>query len=112
MAKRNYIEDDLQINIVGFTRRYVKNAEIICIPNGGYRREAEAARLKKMGVLAGASDLVLMLPEGKVLWVELKTKTGTQDPNQIRFQETCEKLGHKYVLIRSLEEYISLLKTL
>lgn len=112
MPKRKYIEDDLQITIVSFTRQYVRGIEIICIPNGGYRKKLEAVRLKRMGVLAGVSDLVLMLPEGKTCWVELKTKTGRQEATQIAFQQKCKKLGHKYVLIRSLDEYIALLKTL
>lgn len=44
-------------------------------PNGGKRHLYEAAKLKKMGVLAGMPDL-LLLRDGKLYALELKTEAG------------------------------------
>lgn len=47
---------------------------LIHIPNGGSRNPAEAANLKRQGVRAGVSDLLLARPRGQFhgLWIELK----------------------------------------
>ena len=44
------------------------------IPNGGSRNKREAARLKRMGVLAGVSDLHLPVSKGgyNSLYIEMK----------------------------------------
>lgn len=51
---------------------------LIHIPNGGSRNIIEAAKLKKMGVKAGVSDLFLAYPNGIYygLWIELKRRKG------------------------------------
>ena len=52
----------------------------------------------------GTSDLLAILPDGKVAWLECKTAKGSQREAQKRFQATVEKLGHKYYLCRSVED--------
>lgn len=51
---------------------------LIHIPNGGSRNKIEAAKLKRMGVRSGVSDLFLPYPTKKYhgLWVEIKRKRG------------------------------------
>ncbi len=47
---------------------------LIAIPNGGYRKGLEAARLIGLGVKAGVSDVFLPLPRPGYhgLWIEMK----------------------------------------
>ena len=47
---------------------------IFAIPNGGKRDKREAARLVKLGVKAGVSDLFLAYPCGSIhgYWIEMK----------------------------------------
>lgn len=52
----------------------------------------------------GTADILLILNGGKVLWIECKTKKGKQRESQIRFQNEMLKLGHSYVVGRSVEE--------
>lgn len=78
---------------------------IMSIPNGGSRNVVEAMKLKSTGVLAGASDLIVITPKGSILFIELKTIVGTQKPPQIDFQERIEALGYKYFLVRSFETF-------
>ena len=62
-------------------------------------------RMKNMGMLSGVSDTVLTLPNGRTLFIEFKTPDGRQQPNQIEFQSAVESTGHKYYVVRSLEQF-------
>ena len=61
-------------------------------------------KFKAGGLRSGVSDAIVVM-EGKVIFVEIKTPTGTQSDKQKRFQLTVESLGFKYHLIRSLEQF-------
>jgi len=80
-------------------------AIIFSIPNGGTRNIREAMTFKATGLLKGASDLVVIFPNGKLCFVELKTNTGTQKPEQKDFESRVSILGYEYHLIRSLDEF-------
>lgn len=77
---------------------------IFSVPNGGTRNKMEAIKLKSTGMKAGVSDLIVILPN-KVLFVEVKTETGRQSDKQIEFEKTITDLGYSYILVRSLEEF-------
>jgi hypothetical protein len=78
---------------------------IFSIPNGGTRNKLEAITMKATGLLAGASDLIVILPNGKLSFIELKTDTGKQSDKQIDFENRVNALGFEYKIIRSLEEF-------
>jgi hypothetical protein len=61
--------------------------------------------LKATGLLAGASDTILILPTGKLVFCEVKTETGSQSPEQIDFQKRVEALGFEYWLVRGLADF-------
>jgi len=82
---------------------------IYSVPNGGTRNKIEAMKLKATGLTAGVADLIVCLPFGRVLFVELKTEIGTQSEAQKTFESKITKLGHDYFLIRSLEEFKNLI---
>ena len=104
------MEDRLQAEIVSwFTNTYCLKHHnprclIFAIPNGGNRNKIEAMKFKATGLLAGASDLVVVLPNF-VAFVELKTEIGTQSDPQIDFEERISKLGFEYIIIKSLEQF-------
>lgn len=52
----------------------------------------------------GTSDVLAILPCGKVAWIECKTLTGRQRDAQKKFQAQLEAMGHKYYVCRSQEE--------
>ena len=56
-----------------------------------------------MGLRAGASDLVLVL-QGKVIFLEVKTETGRLSANQRAFRNMVESLGHRYEVVRSVSD--------
>ena|SRR6187431_2858061 len=82
---------------------------IFAVPNGGTRNAMEAITLKATGLLAGVSDLIVIIPN-KILFVELKTEIGIQSEVQKDFQSRIELLGYEYHLIRSLTAFQELFK--
>lgn len=77
---------------------------IFSVPNGGSRNIREALLLKATGVVAGVSDLIIVR-QNEIIFVEVKTKIGKQSKEQKDFQKNIEKLGYKYILVRSLEDF-------
>lgn len=60
-------------------------------------------KAKNYTVHKGISDL-LALKNRVVLFVEVKTKKGSQKPSQIQFEADVKETGNKYVVVRSIEE--------
>ncbi len=117
--QRSNAEDMLQISIVEFHDWATKpeDALLFAVPNGGKRDAGTAAVLKRMGVRAGVSDLILVV-QGRVLFIELKlddtllTTRTEQRESQRLFQQQLETLGHIYLVARSLDDYVAILRTL
>ena len=78
---------------------------LMSIPNGGTRNIREAMTFKATGLLKGASDLIVIFPNGKLCFVELKTDKGVQSAEQKDFECRVSSLGFEYHLIRSLDEF-------
>ena len=52
----------------------------------------------------GSPDILVFLPNGRTLHIELKSATGKQSTEQKHYEEVLSKLGHEYHLVRELEE--------
>lgn len=63
---------------------------------GGYRHNPYARR--------GVADIIGVLPDGRHLEIEVKTKTGKQSPDQAIHQKRVEELGGLYILARSVKD--------
>lgn len=92
-------EHTIQCECVNYARS--KDLMIFAIPNEATRNNS---KFIKSGVLAGVSDLILVLPN-KILFVEMKTSKGVQSKYQKVFQKNIEVLGFEYKIIRSLDEF-------
>lgn len=98
-------ESKIQQQIVMWFRSNPNRGIIFSVPNeSGNAREQ--MRKKQIGLLAGVSDLVCLLPGGVTLLMEVKTQTGKQSETQRKFESKSIKLGHSYVVVRSLEHAI------
>jgi len=75
-------------------------------------------KLTNIGVLAGVSDLIIILPTkpneatGQLIFVEVKDNTGKQSDKQRAFECRIDALGYTYAVVRSLEEFKQLIKKL
>lgn len=81
---------------------------LFAVPNGGRRDAVTGKILKGEGVVAGVSDLILMVPAGAFhgLCIEMKTRTGSQSTSQKEWQADVEAQGYRYVVCRSLDDFI------
>ena len=107
-------EHQTQVACVNWFRlKYPRLRNILfAIPNGGRRDIKTGAVLKEEGVVAGVADLILLKRNKQygALCVEMKTKSGSQSDTQKRWQKEVEAAGNKYVVCRSLEEFMKEVK--
>jgi len=76
---------------------------IFSVPNES-KSKRETLQKKAIGMMSGVSDLIIVRPND-VIFVEVKTPTGTQSKTQIRFEKLVKALGFKYFLVRSLDDF-------
>jgi hypothetical protein len=86
-------------------KNHENRAIIFSVPNESMMSQQ---RLVNSGLLRGVSDTIIVL-KGKVLFVEFKTPTGYQNEFQKDFQSRVELLGFKYYVVRSLEQFQSII---
>ncbi|MFA5703770.1 MAG: VRR-NUC domain-containing protein [Advenella sp.] len=73
------------------------------VPNEASLSARRMMFFKTLGLKRGVADLVVVLPF-KILFMEVKTPTGTQSQPQKDFQQQVQNLGHTYVIVRSVAE--------
>ena len=110
MKSENKVQNEC---FVWFTNNFcLKNHSPKCvffsIPNGGSRNVLEAVTLKQTGLRKGASDFVVLM-QNRAIFFEAKTEIGKQSPDQKEFEIDVGKLGFEYYLIRSLEQFKSII---
>lgn len=106
-------EDQLQEAIISVWREHTPRDEWFRLfhpANGGHRDAKEAAKFKRMGVVAGIADLVCLLPEGKVGFIELKFGKNGTSVYQDDFARFCKNFGYSYALCRTVDEALDTLK--
>lgn len=81
------------------------------IPNGGTRDYGEAAKLKAMGVKAGAAD-IMILGWRTFIWIEMKSRTGRLRPEQKEWRDWCHSIGAPWFLCRSVSDVAEALASL
>ena len=68
----------------------------------------DKAHFRNVPSVKGAPDLIIILPHGKTLWIEVKAPvTGRMRPWQKEFHEKLREKGHYIAVVKSLEEFIT-----
>lgn len=105
-----HIESKIQISCkTWFNYQYQQFAPLLfAVPNGGQRGKYEAKIMKAEGVTPGVADMILLVSRKGYgsLCIEFKTQIGRQSKQQKQWQHIAEVCGNKYVVVRSLEEFI------
>ena len=57
---------------------------------------------------AGSPDFLLFLDGGRCWHLEVKTASGRQSKSQKDYQLMVEGLGHRYLIVRSVDEVVKL----
>jgi hypothetical protein len=124
--KRDNGEQKLQIATVNWFRTALPDVLVFAVPNGGDRSVIEAALLKKMGVAAGVSDLLLFWTGWKQLedlykvtkWpyhaaIELKNPSGRGilSDSQKGFSEKWTKRGGLFACCKNGDEIEATVKS-
>lgn len=81
---------------------------LFMVYNGAVNR-IQGAQLKSKGMVKGVSDMIYLRPGGSPLLIELKTETGTQSLAQKNWENVVATAGYEYVLVRSLEQFKSII---
>lgn len=78
-------------------------------PNGGSRNKIEAAKFKRLGVLAGVPDIFIPSPKkGKNgLFIEIKTEKGKLSKSQKDIITRLNGIGYEAVVCYGLDEAIN-----
>ena len=109
----HHYEDNLQMACVSWFRlQYPKYRKYLFhIPNGGRRNIREAARLKKMGTMAGVSDLMLAVPRRNShgLFIELKIKPNKPTKAQNIFMDNMIKMLYNCKVVYSFDDFKSVI---
>lgn len=94
--------------VIWYRNNNLNNNNIIfSVPNEG--KSAKEQMFKKAtGLLSGVSDLIV-LHNGKTIFIECKDEKGKQSDKQKEFEKIVSLQGFKYFLVRSLEEFKNIL---
>jgi len=113
MTRRGKPEADLQRAVVGALRFALPKSAILhhCaneVTEPGPRGAKRQAILVGMGVHRGFADL-MVLCEGRVLFLELKSPKGRLSPAQAAFRDAVQAQGFGWALVRSLDDALGAL---
>lgn len=97
-------EDILQKSVCDFMDLAAPGLLYFAVPNGGKRSKAEAGILKATGVRRGVPDLVILLPNAGVGFIELKAGKGSLSEHQQQWRDDLRARGYAWAEARSLEE--------
>ncbi len=79
------------------------------VPNGGRRDPVTGAQFKRMGVLPGVADLIL-IHRGHTYGLELKSDTGRPSVSQMEFMSRLTTAGGFGCITQGLDRAISVLE--
>jgi len=106
-------EDRLQQECyMWFHNTYPEQRGLLCYNLNNSRNKVAGAINRSLGLQAGRPDLTYYTPSGKAVFIEMKTPTGVQSPEQKKYQKKVESFGYSYQIIRTFVEFKSLILTI
>jgi hypothetical protein len=113
MTRRGTPVADAQRAIVQALRVLLPRGSIVHhaaneVTSGDRRAKLRQAILVGMGVFPGFADLIV-LSGGRVLFLEVKSRTGRLSPSQVSFRDAVQAQGFAWALVRSVEDALGAL---
>ncbi|TKZ16037.1 VRR-NUC domain-containing protein [Shimia litoralis] len=113
MKKKSTPEADLQRAVVSALRFALPKGAIVHhspneVTDPGRRGAIRQSILVGMGVHPGFADL-LVLSDGRALFLELKSPKGRLSPRQAEFRDSVQAQGFGWALVRSLDDALNAL---
>lgn len=111
MKRRGHPEGDLQRDIVELLRTVLPPEFIVHhskneVSGGDDRARLQQAIAQAMGVHPGFTDLIVIGPERRILFLEVKTLRGRLSPAQERFRDAVQSFGFPWAAVRSLDDVL------
>lgn len=103
-------EQTLQRQILTALFRGYRVSVFFHVPNSGKRSRIEGYNNKLSGVLAGVSDLIVVRPQGRTGWIEVKDKGKKPSNVQVEFAERLAQLGHRVHLVDCIEQIMPIIE--
>ena len=101
--RREYPEFPIHAACYQFLVTALRNAVVFHPANEGEREEYQAERLKRLGLLPGVADLIV-ITGGRVYAIEVKAPGGRMTEAQLRFSEDIRVAGGEFACVTSLDE--------
>ncbi len=105
-------EETLQSQCIQWANNTYKELRfwgIMHIPNGGLRTTFDQRKSKALGIRKGFPDLQIILPSGKIFFIEMKKLKGVQSEKQKECQVWLEERGFEYYKIDNREDFEALI---
>ena len=91
----------LQIKLISYLKsKNLSKIRFFHVPNGGIRSKRQKLLLSSMGLKAGCPDLVLEFKNGRIVYIELKTKSGALSVSQKLWKLPSISLNTPYYIIK------------
>jgi hypothetical protein len=100
----------LHVTIADVLRRWaLPGVEWTHFPAGELRTAATAGKLARMGVQRGWADFQIFHQDGRVLFLEIKSRAGRLSPDQRRIADHMHRAGHRFEVVDTVEAAIGVL---
>lgn len=110
-AKRKQPEHELQKAVVAHLRlALMPNVYYTAIPMGEWRGFSTGKRVKEMGAMPGAPDILLIVG-GVPYGLELKAGAGKQSAAQVATEALWGAAGGVYAIARGIDDALDLLQS-
>ena len=99
-------EAEISRAVINFLEEYRRHKKLSFFVNleGARRDKRQQIAAKRHGMRAGRPDLEIVLPDGKIIWIELKRfKGGKLTPLQKETHKELSQLGHDVRTIYALD---------
>lgn len=105
-------EKDILKSCVDYLKMLKNQGKLLYVRNNSFQGSFERPDGSQGYIrnnMPGSPDLFVFVNKGVCIGFELKSAIGRQTPEQKEWERIATKLGHKYYMIRSVEELAKIL---
>jgi len=102
---------EIQLQSSAFANLWNKRPELrgrVFAINQNSHNRIKGAINRSLGVMPGVADMAYLI-QGSIVWIEWKTDTGRQSPEQKAFEQLVTRLGMRYYIVRSESEFLEVI---
>lgn len=102
---------EIQLQSSAFLNLWNKRPELrgrVFAINQNSHNRIKGALNRSLGVMPGVADMAYLI-QGSIVWIEWKTETGRQSPEQKAFEQLVTRLGMRYYIVRSESEFLEVI---